>query len=197
MKSLKGTKTAENLLKSFAGESQARNRYDFYASTADKEGYKQIKNIFLETALNEKEHGKRFYKFLLAGLEGELPLSINIEAEYPVAMGTTLENLLAAASGENEEWEDLYPEFAKVAKEEGFDDIATAYLMIAKAEKAHETRFLKLAENIKDNKVFYKDGMYFWKCGNCGYIHYSKDAPEKCPACIHPQSYFEIFVETY
>lgn len=197
MKSLKGTKTAENLLKSFAGESQARNRYDFYASIADKEGFKQIKNIFIETALNEKEHGKRFYKFLLAGLEGELPCAIKIEAEYPVASGTTLENLIAAASGENEEWDELYPEFAKIAKEEGFEEIANAFEMIAKAEKAHETRFLKLADNIKENKVFYKDGMYFWKCGNCGYIHYAKEAPSNCPACIHPQSYFEIFVETY
>lgn len=197
MKSLKGTKTAENLLKAFAGESQARNRYDFYASVADKEGYKQIKEIFIETARNEKEHGKRFFKFLLAGFEGELPTEVKIEAEYPVAMGTTLENLEAAASGENEEWDILYPDFARVAKEEGFEDISHAFEMIAKAEVAHETRFRKLAENIKTNQVFYKDGLYYWKCGNCGYIHYAKEAPKVCPACVHPQSYFEIFVETY
>ena len=197
MNSLKGTKTAENLLKSFAGESQARNRYTYYASVADKEGFKQIRDIFIETAENEKEHGKRFYKFLLEGLKDELPAMIEITAGFPVAQGTTVENLKAAASGENEEWTELYPEFAKVAQEEGFPEVATAYKFIASAEKRHETRFLKLAENILGDKVFAKDEKDLWKCGNCGYIHEGTGAPEKCPACLHPKAYFELFVETY
>lgn len=194
---LKGTKTAENLLKAFAGESQARNRYTYYASIANKEGYKQIRNIFLETADNEKEHAKRFYKYLLKGLEDELPAMVDITASYPVAQGTTLDNLLAAASGENEEWEDLYPEFAKVADEEGFADIAETFRKIADVEKKHEARYNKLAENIKNNKVFTKDSKVLWKCGNCGYEHEGTTAPEECPACNHPQGHFEVFVETY
>jgi rubrerythrin len=197
MKNLKGTKTAENLLKSFAGESQARTRYTFYASVADKEGYKQIKNIFLETADNEKEHAKRFYKFLLEGLAGELPAMIEITAGYPVAQGSTLDNLKAAAAGENEEYAELYPAFAKVAEEEGFTEVAAAFKMIATVEKRHEIRYQKLAENISNHQVFHKDGRVFWKCGNCGYVHEGTDAPEKCPACLHPQAYFEVFVETY
>jgi len=197
MKSLKGTETAKNLLKSFAGESQARNRYTFYASIADKEGYKQIKNIFIETADNEKEHGKRFYKFLLEGLEGDLPTDIEITAAYPVAQGTTLDNLKAAAHGENEEWSKMYPEFADIAEKEGFPEIANAYRMIAKAEEKHEIRFLKLADNIEKGIVFVRDGEVYWKCGNCGYVHKGSSAPEKCPACLHPKAYFELFVETY
>lgn len=197
MKSLKGTKTAENLLKAFAGESQARTRYTYYASVADKEGYKQIRNIFIETADNEKEHGKRFYKFLLEGLKDELPTMLEIKASYPVAQGTTLDNLKAAASGENEEWAEMYPDFAEVADEEGFPEIAAAYRMIASAEKRHETRFNKLAANIEHNSVFKKDGKVMWKCGNCGYIHEGEAAPGKCPACLHPQAHFEIFAETY
>ncbi|MPM39963.1 Rubrerythrin-1 [bioreactor metagenome] len=197
MKSLKGTKTAENLLKSFAGESQARNRYTYYASVADKEGYKQIKNIFIETADNEKEHAKRFYKFLLEGLQGELPTMIEITAGFPVAQGCTLDNLKAAAAGENEEWSDLYPAFAKVAAQEGFPEIATAFNMIASAEKRHETRYIKLANNISEGKVFQKDSKVLWKCGNCGYVHEGEGAPELCPACIHPKAHFEVFVETY
>lgn len=197
MKSLKGTKTAENLLKAFAGESQARTRYTFYASIADKEGYKQIKNIFIETADNEKEHAKRFYKLLLEGFAGELPAMIEINAGYPVAQGTTLDNLKAAADGENEEWTALYPSFAKTAEEEGFPEIAGAFKMIAKVEKRHETRYQKLAENIVNNKVFQKDQPVLWKCANCGHIHEGPNAPEKCPACLHPQGFFEVFVETY
>lgn len=197
MKSLKGTKTAENLLKAFAGESQARNRYTYYASVADKEGFKQIKNIFIETADNEKEHAKRFYKFLLEGFAGELPASIQITADYPVAQGTTLDNLKAAASGENEEWTDLYPAFAKVAQEEGFPEIAAAWRMISLAEKRHEIRYNKLAENIAGDRVFKKDEKVLWKCTNCGYVHEGAEAPEKCPACVHPQAYFEVFRETY
>ncbi len=197
MKSLKGTKTAENLLKSFAGESQARNRYTFYASIANKEGYKQMENIFIETADNEKEHAKRFYKFLLEGLEGDLPATIEINAGYPVAQGNTLENLKAAANGENEEWSELYPYFADVADEEGFPEIATAFRRIADAEKRHEIRFNKLIKNIEEGRVFSRPEKVEWKCGNCGYIHEGTEAPEKCPACVHPRSYFEIFCETY
>ncbi|KNY29359.1 rubrerythrin [Pseudobacteroides cellulosolvens] len=197
MKSLKGTKTAENLLKAFAGESQARNRYTFYASVADKEGFKQIKNIFIETADNEKEHAKRFYKFLLEGLQGELPAMIEINASYPVAQGTTIENLKAAADGENEEWSDLYPAFAKVAQEEGFPEIAAAFKLIASVEKHHEERYKKLAENIANDAVFKKGEKIKWKCGNCGYIHEGAEAPEKCPACVHPKAYFEVLAEAY
>ncbi len=197
MKSLKGTKTAENLLKAFAGESQARNRYTFYASIADKEGFKQIKNIFTETADNEKEHAKRFYKLLLEGLAGELPAMIEINAGYPVAQGTTVENLKAAAAGEYEEWTDLYPAFAKTAEEEGFPEVAGAFKMIANVEKRHETRYQKLAENITNSRVFKKEEKILWKCGNCGHIHEGPNAPEKCPACLHPQAYFEVFVENY
>jgi len=197
LKNLKGTRTAENLLKAFAGESQARNRYTYYASVADKEGFKQIKNIFIETADNEKEHAKRIYKFLLAGFEGELPVSIEITAGYPVAQGTTLDNLKAAAGGEYEEWADMYPSFAEVAREEGFNDIARVLAMIAEAEKRHENRFKKLADNMENNKVFKKDEKVLWKCGNCGYVHEGTEAPDKCPACEHPKDYFEVFVETY
>jgi rubrerythrin len=197
MKSLKGTKTAENLLKAFAGESQARNRYSFYASIANKEGYKQIRNIFNETADNEKEHAKRFYKLLLKGFDGELPAVIDINATYPVAQGTTLDNLLAAASGENEEWEDIYPEFARIANEEGFKEVADAFTLIAAVEKDHEARYSKLAENIKNGKVFKKEEKVYWKCGNCGYVHEGVEAPGQCPACIHPQSHFEVRVENY
>lgn len=197
MKSLMGTKTAENLLKAFAGESQARNRYTYYASVADKEGYKQIKNVFIETADNEKEHAKRFYKFLLEGCQGKLPAMIEINASYPVAQGTTLDNLKAAAAGENEEWAELYPVFAKVAEEEGFPEVATAFNMIASAEKRHEARYNKLAENVQNGKVFKKDNKILWKCGNCGYVHEGTGAPETCPACLHPQAFFEVFVENY
>jgi rubrerythrin len=197
MRNLQGTRTAENLLKSFAGESQARNRYTYYAAVADKEGYKQIKNIFIETADNEKEHAKRFYKFLLAGFEGAMPAMIEITAGFPVAQGSTLDNLKAAAAGENEEWVDLYPAFADVADDEGFPEIAAAFRAIASAEKRHETRYNKLAKNIEEGKVFVKDGDVQWKCGNCGYVHEGAEAPEECPACIHPQTFFELYVETY
>jgi rubrerythrin len=197
MKSLKGTKTAKNLLKAFAGESQARNRYTFYASIADKEGYKQIKNIFIETANNEKEHAERFYKFLLEGLKEDIPTAIEINGSYPVAQGSTLDNLKAAANGENEEWSELYPAFAKDAEEEGFSEIAEVFKKIASVEKRHETRYKKLADNIKNNKVFQKEKKILWKCTNCGYVHEGTSAPDKCPACAHSQGYFEVFVENY
>ena len=186
MKSLKGTKTEQNLLKSFAGESQARMRYDYFAKQAKKEGLEQIAAIFDETALNEKEHAKRFFKFLEGGM-------VEITAAYPAGkIGTTLENLKAAAEGENEEWTDLYPSFAKVAEQEGFSEIATAFRMIAKVEKAHEERYLKLCENLESGKVFERDGKVVWKCINCGYLHEGKKAPDLCPTCLHPQSHFEI-----
>jgi rubrerythrin len=197
MKTLKGTKTAENLLKAFAGESQARNRYTFFASVADKEGFKQIKNIFIETADNEKEHAKRFYQFLLAGLADELPTAIEITAGYPVAQGSTLDNLKAAASGEHEEWSELYPTFAKVAEKEGFAEVAVVFREIAEVEERHEIRYNKLAANVAGGTVFQKDTEILWKCGNCGYVHKGRSAPSKCPACAHPQAFFEVFVENY
>ncbi|NLZ33562.1 rubrerythrin [Clostridium isatidis] len=196
MKSLKGTKTAENLMKSFAGESQARTRYTYYASVAKKEGYLQIANIFLETAEQEKEHAKRFYKFLVNDFQGE-PIEIN--ASYPVAYyaDNTLENLKAAAAGEHEEWAHDYPEFARIAREEGFPEIAAAYEKIAEVENRHERRYNKLLKNIEEGKVFKKDEVVLWKCLNCGYIYEGEEAPKACPACLHPQSYFEVFTENY
>jgi Rubrerythrin len=194
MESLKGTKTAENLMKAFAGESQARNKYTYYASAAKKEGYIQIYNLFIETAENEKEHAKRFFKFLNESLKGE---TIEINAAYPVGLGDTKTNLLAAANGENEEWTDLYPEFAKIAEEEGFSAIALAFRKIAEVEKHHETRYRKLLNNIENNTIFKKDSVVLWKCNNCGYIYEGESAPQVCPACDHPQGYFEVFVETY
>ena len=191
MSTLKGSKTEQNLLKSFAGESQARMRYDYFTKQAKKEGLEQIAAIFEETALNEKEHAKRFFKFLEGGM-------LEITATYPAGViGTTLENLKASAEGENEEWTELYPEFAKIAEEEGFKEIATAFKMIARAEKAHEERFRKLYNNLEEGKVFERDGQLIWKCRNCGYLHSGAKAPKTCPACLHPQSYFEIKETNY
>lgn len=195
MKTLKGTKTAENLLKAFAGESQARNRYTFYASAAKKEGYVQIYNIFMETAENEKEHAKIFYKFLLNDFQDE---NIKIDGTYPIALhGDTLSNLKAAANGENEEWSEMYPAFAEVAKEEGFEQISIAFSKISEIEKHHSNRFNKLAQNIENDMVFKRDEVKLWKCNNCGYIFEGKEAPQKCPACLHPRAYFEILSENY
>ncbi len=195
MNSLKNTKTAENLLKSFAGESQARNRYTYYASIAKKQGFVQISNIFIETAEQEKEHAKRFFKFLKEELNGE---AIEITAKYPVSLyEETADNLKAAAEGENEEWTELYPEFAKVAKEEGFPEISAAFNMIAKVEKEHEARYLKLLENVKNGQVFKKEETTLWKCINCGYIYEGLEAPQKCPACLHSKSYFEVAAKNY
>lgn len=191
MATLKGTKTEQNLLKAFAGESQARMRYDYFASTAKKEGLEQMSAIFTETALNEKEHAKRFFKFLEGGM-------VEITAMYPAGkIGTTLENLKVAAEGENEEWTKLYPEFAKIAEEEGFKEVADAFTNIAKVEKAHEARYLKLYENLESGKVFVKDNKIIWKCRNCGYLHEGDKALEKCPSCLHPQAYFEVWTENY
>lgn len=196
MKSLKGTKTAENLMKAFAGESQARNRYTYFAKAALKEGYNQISDIFIETAENEKAHAKRFYNFLKDDFQGE---GLEINAAYPVELPTdTKTNLIYAAEGEHDENTNLYPTFAKVAEEEGFPEIADAFKMIAKAEVAHEVRYRKLAANLVNKAVFKKDSdKTLWKCGNCGFIFEGAEAPVKCPACLHPQSYFEVFVENY
>lgn len=195
MKSLRGTKTAENLLKSFAGESQARGRYTYYASVAKKEGFLQISKIFIETAEQEKEHAKRFYKFLKDDFAGE---AIEINAGYPVDLyDDTAKNLRAAAKGEHEEWSHDYPEFARVAREEGFPAIAVAYERITEVENRHERRYNKLLKNIEEGKVFKKDEPVLWKCNNCGYIFEGEEAPQVCPACLHPQGYFEVFVENY
>jgi len=194
MKSLKGSKTAENLLKSFAGESQARNRYTYYASIAKKEGYVQISNIFTETADNEKEHAKRFFKFLKEDFVQE---AIEITASYPVALGDTKANLLAAANGENEEWTEVYPEFAKIAKEEGYIEVAVVFDKIASVEKHHEERYKALLANIESGSLFEKEEEVFWKCANCGYIHKGKQALKVCPACAHPQGYFEVLCDNF
>lgn len=194
MKSLKGTRTEENLMKAFAGESQARTRYTYYSSAARKEGYVQISNIFMETAENEKEHAKLFFKFLVNDVNGEM---VTINADYPVALGDTAFNLLSAAEGENEEWGRLYPEFAKVAEEEGFKEVARVFREVAEVEERHEKRFRKLHANMVNGAVFKKDEKVEWKCNNCGYIHTGKEAPELCPACAHPKAHFEVFKETY
>ncbi len=190
-KSLKGTRTEQNLLKSFAGESQARNRYEFFVSVAKKEGYEQIAAIFQETANQEKEHAKRFFKFLEGGVT-------EITASYPAGkIGTTKENLNAAAEGENEEWTEIYPMFAEIAKEEGFPEVAAAFKMIAKVEAEHERRYLKLLQNLSEDQVFMKDGKVWWKCLNCGYVYESEKALETCPACLHPKAYMQIREENY
>ncbi|HRZ85818.1 MAG TPA: rubrerythrin family protein [Candidatus Paceibacterota bacterium] len=192
MKELKGTETEKNLLKAFAGESQARNRYTYFASIAKKEGFEQISAIFLETADNEKEHAKVFFKYLTRGS------GVEITAMYPAGkIGDTSENLLAAANGEKEEWSALYPEFEKVARKEGFKDIADSFKEIGEVEEQHEKRYRKLLENVKNKKVFKKDKVVKWKCRNCGYVHEGKDAPDQCPACKHPQSYYEVLEENY
>lgn len=191
MKSIKGTRTEQNLLKSFAGESQARNRYTFFASVAKKEGYEQISGVFMETAEQEKEHAKRFFKYLEGG-------DLTITASYPAGViGTTAENLLAAAQGEHEEWDVLYAEFADVAEQEGFDEIANTFRQIAKVEAEHEKRYLKLLSRITNGNFFVRDNEIWWQCRNCGYVLKAKEAPLKCPACAHPQSYFEPKKENY
>ena len=194
---LKGTKTLENLMKAFAGESQARNRYTFYASVAKKEGFEQISALFRETADNEKEHAEVFFKHIIEGMTGELPVMVHVDADYPVDLRGTRENLKAAAAGENEEWTELYPTFADVAEKEGFRTVAESFRQIAKVEKRHETRYLKLLENVETEKVFKREEKVLWKCGNCGYILEAKEAPEQSPACKHSKAYFELFVENY
>lgn len=186
MASIKGTRTEQNLLKSFAGESQARNRYDMFAKTAKKEGYEQIAAVFADTALNEQQHAKRFFSFLEGG-------AVEITAMYPAGVvGTTAENLKAAAMGENEEHTEIYPEFAKIAEEEGFKEIASVFRLIAAVEVDHEARYNRLLKNLEEGKVFKKDAPVRWRCSKCGHIHEGPEAPGKCPTCLHPQAYFEV-----
>jgi len=191
MASLKGTQTEKNLLTAFAGESQARNRYTYFASKAKKEGYVQISDIFTETANQEKEHAKRFFKFLEGG-------EVEILAAFPAGViGTTLENLKAAAAGEHYEHTEMYPGFARVAREEGFNAIAAVFEAISVAEKQHEKRYDDLAANINAGKVFKKDETVTWRCRNCGYLHEGEEALELCPACAHPQAHFELLGENW
>ncbi|MBQ7900621.1 MAG: rubrerythrin family protein [Clostridia bacterium] len=189
MNTLKGTQTEKNLLHSFAGESQARMRYNYFASVAKKEGYEQIEAIFNETADQEKEHAKRFLKFLEGGM-------VEITATFPAGViGTTAENLKAAAEGEHEEWSDAYPKFAEIAEQEGFIEIAKVFRAIASVEAEHEKRYLTLLELVETNKVFERDEAIVWQCRNCGFVLTGKRAPLKCPACAHPQAYFEKMKE--
>ena len=191
MKSIKGTQTEKNLLAAFAGEAQARMRYTYFASKAKKEGYEQIAAIFQETADNEKEHAEVFFKHLQGG-------EVEISAAYPAGViGTTEENLLAAAEGEKMEWGQLYPDFAKTAEKEGFPMVAHSFREIGEVEEYHERRYRKLLDNVKKNKVFKKDKPIKWKCRNCGYVHEGPEAPDVCPACQHPQSYYEVWTEPY
>jgi len=191
MKSIKGSKTEKNLLKSFAGESQARNRYTYFASAARKEGYEQIANFFMETAENEKEHAKVFFKLLEGG-------DLEITAAYPAGkIGSTKENLEAAAAGEKMEWTTIYADFARTAREEGFEDAAVAFEQIAKVEKFHESRYRKLAGNLVNGEAFQKKTSVKWHCINCGYVHEGAEAPKQCPACKHPQAYYEVLAENY
>ena len=191
MKTLKGTRTENNLLAAFAGESQARNRYTYFSSQARKEGYQQIMDVFLETAANEKEHAERLFKFLEGG-------EVEIKASFPAGLiGDSKENLRASAAGENYEHTKMYPEFADVAEEEGFQKIASVFRAIAVAEKQHEKRYLDLLENIEKGRVFKRESVVRWKCRNCGYIHEGSEALEECPACAHPRAYFELLGENY
>ncbi len=189
--SVKGTKTEKNLLTAFAGESQARNRYTYFAGQARKDGYVQIADIFEETANQEKEHAKRFFKFL----EGD---TVEITWSFPAGViGTTAENLEEAAGGEHEEWSEMYPSFAAAAREEGFQEIAAVFEAISVAEKQHEKRYRDLLENIRSGKVFQRDEKVVWRCRNCGYLHEGQDAVKLCPACAHPQAHFELLGENW
>jgi len=190
-KSIKDTKTEKNVLKAFAGESQAKNRYQFFAKQAAKEGFQQIASLFDETALNEEQHAKIFFRFLEGG-------SVEITASYPAGIiDSTAQNLKAAARGEHDEWADLYPQFAKTAEEEGFQKIATAFKLIARIEADHEGRYLKLLENMEKNQVFSRDEKQSWVCRKCGHIHYGLKALNNCPVCDHPMGYFEIKATNY
>ncbi|MBU2548591.1 MAG: rubrerythrin family protein [Proteobacteria bacterium] len=191
MASVKGTRTEKNLLAAFAGESQARNRYTYFASKAQKEGFKQIESIFLETADQEKEHAKRFFNFLEGG-------EVEIQATFPAGIvGTTADNLQEAAGGEHYEWSEMYPGFAKVAREEGLEAIAKVFEAVSVAEKQHEKRYRDLLANIKNGTVFKKDKPVTWRCRNCGYLHEGTEALESCPACAHPRAHFEILGENW
>jgi len=190
-KSVRGTQTEKNLLIAFAGESQARNRYTYFASAAKKEGLVQISQIFTETANQEKEHAKRFFKFLEGG-------ELEVTETFPAGkIGTTLENLKAAAAGEEYEWTTMYPEFAKIAREEGLNAVAIAFEAISIAEKQHDKRYVDLAKNLEEGRVFKRNGKVVWRCINCGYLHEGEDAPKACPACLHPQAHFELLGENW
>ena len=188
---LKGSRTEKNLMTAFAGESQARNRYTYFASIARKAGFEQIADIFLETADNEKEHAKRFYKFLDDGAE------VEIHASFPKILGSTIENLMEAAAGEHLEWKTLYPGFGDVAAEEGFPEVAEAFRRVSIAERQHEKRYLGLLENLITDRVFRKDAPVTWRCRNCGYVHTGDHAPDQCPACVHPKAHFEVLAENW
>ncbi len=192
MKSLNNTETGKNLLRAFAGESQARNRYTFFSEVAEQEGYIQISEAFKKTADNEKEHAKRFYDLLVVGYNNEIPTAVEITAKYPIEMGTTLENLQQASNGEDKEANDVYPAFAKVAKEEGFEEVANVFLAISVAEKHHRDTFKQFASDVQLNKVFKKDSPVVWECSNCGYLHQSTDALQVCPSCDAKQEYFQV-----
>ena len=188
---LKGTKTEQNLLTAFAGESQARNRYTYFASAAKKDGFVQISAIFEETANQEKEHAKRFFKFLEGGM-------VEVHGAFPAGViGKTVDNLAAAAAGEKDEWSELYPGFAAIAREEGFEEIAKVFDEVSVAEKHHEERYVGLMENIRNDRVFKRSEPVTWECRNCGYVHDGTEAPEKCPACNHPQAYFQLLCKNW
>lgn len=190
-KSIKGTKTERNLLTAFAGESQARNRYTYFAGQAKKEGLEQISAIFAETADQEKEHAKRFFSFLEGG-------EVEIQWSFPAGViGTTAQNLKEAAGGEHYEWTDMYPNYAKIAREEGFEAVAVLFEKVMVAEKQHEKRYLDLLKNVEENRVFKRPESVVWRCRNCGYLHEGKEAPAQCPACLHPQAYFELLGENW
>jgi len=189
--SIKGTKTEQNLLKAFAGESQARNRYTFFASKAKKDGFEQIAAFFEETAAQEKEHAKLFFKYLEGGM-------VEITATFPAGViGSTADNLLVSADGEHEEWDLLYPEFASIAEEEGFPKIAETFKLVASVEKRHEERYRKLLQNIQNDEVFKRSDKTVWACRNCGFLHYGEKALDECPCCNHPQAYFELIANNY
>ena len=191
MGNLRGTQTEKNILTAFAGESQARNRYTYFASQAKKDGYVQISEIFTETANQEKEHAKRLFKLLEGG-------EVEVAAAFPAGViGTTLDNLIEAAGGENYEYTEMYPGFAKIAVEEGFEEIAEIFKAIAVAEKQHEKRYLALAANIENGTVFKREQTVVWRCRNCGYLHEGNEAPDECPACVHPRAHFELLGENY
>ena len=190
-KSIRGTQTEKNLLKAFAGESQARNRYAFFAGVAKKEGLVQIAHVFEETAEQEKVHAKRFFKFLEGG-------ELEITDTFPAGgIGTTLENLRASAACQQHEWDQMYPQFAQVAREEGFEEVAAAFDAISVAEKQHGKRYKDLADNLEAGRVFKRNGVVMWRCRNCGYLHEAEEAPDLCPACVHPQAYFELLGENW
>lgn len=198
MKSLKGSQTLVNLMRAFAGESQARNRYYFSAGVAEKEGFRQIKDIFIETAENERAHAKVFYNLILEGMAEEpKPVNIEITGNYPVDLRTTFDNLAFGVHGETEEYQEVYPSFARKAEEEGYPEVANAFKLIASVEKHHAQRFQKLYDNLKNDQVFKKDQPVKWICLNCGYIHEGNEAAKVCPACKHPQSYFQLEAENY